>query len=78
MNDSGKCAHRHLNVHKAENGYDFIAQCADCGLWGEKPGRTPVEARKRFNRARGRRPHQKLAGAALARHEERLAREAGA
>jgi len=65
MGSSGKCPHDHLVVHSADNGYDFIAVCADCGLRGEKTGKTPSEARERFNRARGRRPNMNTAAAPL-------------
>jgi len=69
--DSGKCRHEHLIVHRAENGYDFYAQCSECGMRAEKTGRSPSEARERFDRSKGARPGQKLAGAALARSQGR-------
>ncbi len=63
---SGKCEHRVVVAHRAENGYDFFARCRDCGLTG-KTKQTPYEAYGAFPYAKGKRPKmQKEDDAALA------------
>jgi len=55
MTESGKCPHEHIVTHNSEKGFDFYAECMDCGLTGPEKA-SPHQARVKFPMAKGARP----------------------